>query len=181
MKRKIARGAALLVVACIAPLFLPQTVSAQDRELRSTVTALQDSVRVMRLQLDSLKQQSPGLGDYMTTIQLHIAKLWYAFSAANWELADYEVNELNETIDGARALHAIKNNVNTASVLQSVQETQVLSMHNAISTHDHQLFSAAYHETLDACDGCHKSAGYGFISVAMPAAPPVSNQNWNVH
>jgi hypothetical protein len=71
--------------------------------------------------------------------------------------------------------------VNTAGVLQSVQDTQVLSMHSAISSKDHQLFSAAYHETIDACNGCHKSTGYGFISVAMPTAPPVSNQNWIVH
>ena len=143
--------------------------------------ALEDSVRILRLQVDSLRQLSPGLGDYMTTIQLHAAKLWYAFMGANWELAEYEVNELNETIDAAKSLHAMKNNVNTASVLQSVQETQILTMRNAITSKDHQLFSAAYHQTLDACNGCHKSAGYGFISIVLPSAPPVSNQEWIVH
>ena len=171
----------VMALTFFAPLLLFQISSAQDRDLKTAIESLQDSVRIMGRQLDSVKQQSPGLDKYMTTIQLHIAKLWYAFSAANWELANYEVNELNGAIDGAKTLHAIKNNVNTAGVLQSVQDTQVLSMHNAVSSKDHQLFSAAYHATIDACNGCHKSAGYGFISVAMPTAPPVSNQNWTVH
>jgi len=171
----------VLLLTLSALLLSFHLLSAQDQDLKAAIGTLRDSVNIMRLQIDSLKLQAPGLGDYMTTIQLHIAKLWYAFSAANWELANYEVNELNETIDGAKSLHAMKNNVNTAGVLQSVQDTQVLSMHNAISSRDHQLFSAAYHETIDACNGCHKSAGYGCISVAMPTAPPVSNQNWNVH
>ena len=34
----------------------------------------------------------------MTTIQLHAGKLWFAAKAANWELAEYELDELKETI-----------------------------------------------------------------------------------
>ena len=124
----------VLLLTLSALLLSFQLSSAQDQDLKAAIGTLRDSVNIMRLQIDSLKLQAPGLGDYMTTIQLHIAKLWYALSAANWELANYEVNELNETIDGARSLHAMKNNVNTAGVLQSVQDTQVLSMHNAISS-----------------------------------------------
>lgn len=185
MSKRTFLVASLVATFVVALSFSFHVSSAQDhpqgQEWKGAFTSLQDSLKLLRLQIDSLKQQSPGLSDYMTTIQLHAAKLWFAFTALNWELADYEVNELNEIIERAKALHAFKNSVNTASVLQSVQGTQISSMRNAIASKDHQLFSAAYHQTLEACNGCHKSAGYGFISIAMPAAPPVSNQDWNVH
>ena len=47
--------------------------------------ALLDSVINLRHELDSLKGTTPGLGEYMTGIQLHIAKLWYAGQASNWK------------------------------------------------------------------------------------------------
>ncbi len=32
----------------------------------------------------------PGMGELMTTIQLHHAKLWFAGKNANWALAAYD-------------------------------------------------------------------------------------------
>ena len=47
----------------------------------------------------------------MSTIQLHAAKLWFAAKAANWELAEYEVDEPKDTMEGAKTLNAEKNGV----------------------------------------------------------------------
>jgi len=163
---------------------LAGVAKAQERSSAGSMVplaSLRDSIGILRLEIDSLKAQAPGLGDYMTAIQLHIAKLWYGFTALNWELVSYELNEMKEAIEGAMALHAVKNNVNTAGVLQSVEQTQVASMEKAVASKDHRLFSAAYHETLEACNSCHRSAGYGFISVTLPSAPPVTNQVWDAH
>ena len=41
----------------------------------------------------------PGLGEFMSGIQVHHAKLWFAGTAANWKLADFEVGEIKETLD----------------------------------------------------------------------------------
>jgi hypothetical protein len=35
-----------------------------------------------------------------------------------------------------------------------------------------------YDETLSACNGCHSDAGYKFIQIVRPAAPPVMNQRF---
>jgi hypothetical protein len=47
----------------------------------------------------------------MTTIQLHIGKLWFAAQASNWDLAEYELDELKETMEAAKGLNSEKNGV----------------------------------------------------------------------
>ncbi len=158
----------------------PAGNDSQAQDLKAVVASLQDSIRDIQQQLDQLKAQAPGLGEYMSTIQLHAAKLWFAVEASNWELASYEVGEMSETMDGARALHVFKNGLDVSGVLQSVQETQIPLMRQAIESNKRASFSDAYGQTLDACNGCHKSAGYGFISITTPTAPPVTNQRWDV-
>jgi hypothetical protein len=44
----------------------------------------------------------------MTTIQLHTAKLWFAAKASNWELAVYELHELEETMEAVKKLNVEK-------------------------------------------------------------------------
>ncbi len=153
---------------------------SQPQDLKTVVALLQDSLKDVQQQLDQLKQQAPGLGEYMSTIQLHAAKLWFAVGASNWDLALYELDEMSETMDGARALHVFKNGLDISGVLQSVQETQIPLMRRAIVSKTSSTFTSAYGETLDACNGCHRSSGYGFISIIPPTAPPVTNQRWEV-
>jgi hypothetical protein len=42
---------------------------------------------------------TPGLGEFMTFTQVRHAKLWLAGNAGNWELADYEIDELKEGLE----------------------------------------------------------------------------------
>jgi hypothetical protein len=181
-KRKaVAAAASLLLLAAI--VFSSKIASAGDgtqpQDLKTVVATLQDSLKDVQQQLDQLKQQAPGLGEYMTTIQLHAAKVWFAVGASNWDLASYELDAMSETMDGARALHVFKNGLDISGVLESLQQTQIPLMRQAIASKTNGAFSSAYGETLDACNSCHRSAGYGFISIITPTAPPVTNQRWD--
>src|SRR5579863_10190693 len=58
----------------------------------------------LQSKVDSLQQKldhtyKPGLGEFMLGIQEHHAKLWFAGTNNNWELADFEVHEIGETLD----------------------------------------------------------------------------------
>src|SRR5436305_14809348 len=44
----------------------------------------------------------PGLGEFMSSIQVHHAKLWFAGINQNWKLADVEMHEIGETLDDIR-------------------------------------------------------------------------------
>lgn len=168
----------VVVALSIKTFSLSGTVDSQGEHLKTTLAAMRDSMTLLQRQVDSLRQVVPGLGEYMTTIQLHVAKLWFAARASNWQLAKYEHDELEETIETAEALHARKNSVDITSVLQSMRQTQLRLLDDAIEKGDLTAFYNAYSQTLEACNGCHRPAGYGVIHIVTPSAPPVSNQLW---
>ena len=62
------------------------------------------AVRILRLEAEvaAAKELAPALGEYMTTIQLHAGKLWFAAKASNWELAAYELHELEEPMEAVK-------------------------------------------------------------------------------
>jgi hypothetical protein len=152
---------------------------ANDR-LEIMINDIDRSVEILSHKLDSLKTLMPGLGEYMTTIQLHVTKLWFAARANNWGLATYELNELEKTAETVERLHIFKDSVNVSSVIQSVRQSQMGLLGLAIKNRNPRSFNSAYDETLAACNGCHRAAGYGFIHIVTPKGEPVTNQQWKV-
>src|SRR4029077_10113149 len=149
----------------------------RDRNSRE-LAALQDSLKRAQADVATAKEFAPGLGEYMTTIQLHAGKLWFATKAANWDLAQYELDELKETMEAAKGLNAEKNGIKISSVLDSVLQTQVSELDKSIKSKSPAEFQKSYDETLSACNGCHTEAGYKFIHIVRPSVPPVTNQQW---
>ena len=172
-------GALILSMILIIMLFWRVVrLDSQVQSLNQPNAALQDSLKRMQADLASTKELAPGLGEYMTTIQLHAGKLWFAAKAANWELAQYELDELKETMEAAKGLNAEKNGVKISNVLDSVLQTQVAELDKSIKSKKQTDFQKSYDETLSACNGCHTEAGYKFIHIIRPSAPPVTNQQW---
>jgi hypothetical protein len=144
----------------------------------SALSTLQNSVKLAQADANAAKELAPGLGEFMTTIQLHASKLWFAAKAANWELAKYELDELKETMEAAKGLNEEKNGVKISNVLDSVLQTQVANLEKTMESKSQSAFKKSYDETLSACNGCHTEAGYKFIHIVRPTAPPVTNQKW---
>ena len=91
MEKRSVVAAAVALLLFTAVVFSSKNASAGDdskpQDLKTIVESLRDSLKDVQQQLDQLKQQAPGLGEYMSTIQLHAAKLWFADGASNWDLA----------------------------------------------------------------------------------------------
>lgn len=56
-----------------------------------------DNTQVLQNRIDSLEQKlantyKPGFGEFMSGIQAHHSKLWFAGQNENWKLADFEVH-----------------------------------------------------------------------------------------
>jgi hypothetical protein len=175
----------IVALSVIAFLFLILRVVSLDSEIqaldarnRRELVALQGTLKRAQSDLATAKALVPGLGEYMTTIQLHAGKLWFAARASNWELAEYELDELKETMEAAKALNAEKNGVKISGVLDSVLQTQVSQLAASIKRKSPAEFQKLYDETLSACNGCHTEAGFKFIHIVRPSAPPVTNQKW---
>jgi hypothetical protein len=167
-----------LIVSLLRLSALNGNVESQVSRFQSSIVELRDTLAHDRLEIARLKEQLPGLGEYMTTIQLHAAKLSFAAGASNWALATYELDELKETFDGLDGLHIVKNGVQLSGVIESLENSQLASLRSAIVARNRNAFSEAYGETLAACNGCHRPAGYPFIVIRPPRSEPVSNQVW---
>jgi hypothetical protein len=63
----------------------------------SDIQALQRKVDSLQLKIDNAYK--PGLGEFMSQIQVHHAKLWFAGKNQNWELADFEIGEIEEALN----------------------------------------------------------------------------------
>ena len=170
----------LVLALFVRVLSLDKQVQSLSQSSGSAVAALEDTLKRTQTDVATTKDLAPGLGEYMTTIQLHAGKLWFAAKALNWELAQYELDELKETMEAAKALNAEKNGVKISGVLDSVLQTQVAELDKAVKSKSQSEFQKSYDETLSACNACHTEAGYKFIHIVRPTAPPVSNQRWEI-
>jgi hypothetical protein len=167
---------AALVLLTLAVVLLFIWNSSSDRE----ATRLGGEIALLQRSVDSLKAQAPGLGDDMTTIQLHVSKLWFAGQAANWKLVKFELDELGEAFEAAEALHARKNDVDVSLVLMSTRTALFPLIEKSVEKKSPREFGEAYRQLLVACNGCHKPAGYEFIHIITPTREPVTNQDWKV-
>jgi len=170
----------LIVVLFLRVLSLESRVSKLGEPNGSDLAVLQDFMKRTQAELAVAKELAPGLGEYMTTIQLHAGKLWFAAKAGNWDLAAYEIHELEETMETVKKLNVEKNGVKISGVMDGVLKTQIVQLENAIKRKSQSEFQKAYDETLNACNGCHTESGHRLIRIVLPIAPPVTNQRWEI-
>jgi hypothetical protein len=135
----------------------------------------------MQSKIDSLQKQldktyKPGLGEFMTGIQLHHAKLWFAGQSQNWPLADFEIHEIDESLDDINEFCKDRPEVKSIGMLKPAID----SVTDAIRQKDLKLFKTSFSLLTNTCNNCHKATDHGFNVVIIPANPPVPNQDFRV-
>jgi hypothetical protein len=120
-----------------------------------------------------------GLGEIMSLQQMRHLKLWFAGSAANWELAAYELDELKEGFDDVLKRFPTHDGVALAPIVNSLVAREIPGLETAIQARDAARFASAFDALTDGCNGCHQSAKHGFIVIQRPASLPYSNQSFS--
>jgi len=133
----------------------------------------------LQSQIDSLQTKlsemyKPELGELMTDIQMHHAKLWYAGHNQNWKLADYEVKELQEIFDDIKKYNADRKEVNLNGMIQGPM-TQVS---NSISNQNEKQFEDNFATLTKTCNACHMASKYEFNVVKIPEEQMFGNQDF---
>ena len=114
------------------------------------------------------------LGDIMAVIQLRHFKLWFAGDLENWPLAQYELEQIQESFtDAATRYRNIP--VDTIAMIQ----TPLATLSEAIGVRNHARFGQAFKDLTTTCNNCHESAQVGFIVIGIPTASPFSNQSFS--
>jgi hypothetical protein len=117
------------------------------------------------------EQYVPRLGDLMSAIQLRHMKLWFAGKALNWELAAYELRQLDAGLMEAATLYP---GIPVSNVTTMAKPAQSIS--DAIEARDGRRFAKAVGELTAGCNACHQSMGRGFMVMRVPTEQPFSNQ-----
>ena len=124
----------------------------------------------------------PGLGELMSLQQMRHVKLWFAGQAHNWELADYELDELGEGFDDIVKYHPTHKDSPVApkdAVPRMVTEP-MKELRDAVQKKDPAAFVPAYDLLTTACNSCHRATNFGFNLVQTPATNPYPNQLFEV-
>lgn len=122
-----------------------------------------------------------GLGEIMGAVQIRHGKLWFAGDKQNWELAAYEMDELQEGFDDAMKYHPNHHSVPRplTEMLPEYMIQPVADLRAAIAAKDHSKFVEAFDYATASCNPCHTEANFGFNVVVTPATPPYDNQSFD--
>ncbi len=122
---------------------------------------------------------TPGLGEFMTAIQMRHAKLWFAGKGRNWELAAYELDEIKEAFEDVARYQPQYEGKPIAAMIGPIASGPIAQIEKAIDAHDFMGFVKAYDKLSHACSACHQATEHGFIRIKRPTFPPVTNQRFD--
>jgi hypothetical protein len=158
-------------ILVLGPLFFLITACNQQPNNRSSLQSQLDS---MKIRLDN--SYRPGLGEFMMGIQIHHAKLWFAGTGSNWELADFEVKEIKETVDDIKAYC----NDRPETALIPMLTTAIDSLGIAIQEKNKDHFQKNFTLLTITCNNCHNLTKHAFNVIKIPDTPPFTNQYYKI-
>jgi hypothetical protein len=127
---------------------------------------------------DASKGYAPGLIEIMIMTQIRHAKLWLAGDAGNWDLADYEIDELKEGLEDVVKYFPKYKDIPVGQMIEATIMAPIGEAESAIKARDRARFAAAYNNLTAACNTCHQSANRPFIVIQRPTGSAFPNQSF---
>lgn len=141
-----------------------------------------NNTRNLQAQIDSLQSRledsyKPGLGEFMSSIQVHHNKLWFAGQNQNWELADFEINEIKESINDIKKYCTDRPEIKSIGMIEQPMQKVI----DAIQQRNSTAFKDNYTILTATCNSCHQATQHEFNVIIIPTTPPFSNQRFKLH
>lgn len=155
----------LLLFSCMACSQPMQ--EAQDSALKARIDGLESQLA---------KAYKPGLGEFMSSMQIHHAKLWFAGKNQNWELADFEMKEINEALADIPVYCEDRPEIKKIGILTPAIDSVVQS----ILARNSGSFERHFQSLTQACNECHQATEHGFNVIKVPDSPPFGNQEFRL-
>jgi hypothetical protein len=152
------------------PAVLFFCLGACNQEAEDNRVILQNQIDSLRSRIDNM--YTPGIGEYMSSIQMHHAKLWFAGKNENWDLANFEMEEIQESLDNIQKHCADSPEIRSLPMIYPSLD----SVRTAIAKKNIALFNSSFNLLTNTCNNCHKAANHAFNVIKIPNLPPVSNQ-----
>ncbi|MCA9438839.1 MAG: hypothetical protein KC978_23850, partial [Candidatus Omnitrophica bacterium] len=124
---------AALLLHTVLRVLSPESVVAQEE------SSVPDSDWTAEMQ--AVQGKLPSQSHAMRDVAYHFANLWFAAQAGNWLLADFYLNETKSHLHWAVRIIPIRKDlqgedVDLGGILESVENTQLAWMEEAVANHD---------------------------------------------
>jgi hypothetical protein len=136
----------------------------------------------LEARIDSLQQAldnayRPGLGEFMSAIQAHHEKLWFAGRNENWELADFEIHEIQEALDDISSYCKDRPEIQFLPMLRPAIDSLNISIgqKNGASFRQHYLL------LTHTCNNCHQATHHAFNVIRVPESSGFPDQEFMAH
>jgi hypothetical protein len=158
----------LIILLFSCGLFSCRQPADNSAQLQSQIKDLQKQVA------DAYR---PGFGEFMSSIQIHHNKLYFAGENKNWELAGFEVHEIIESLEDLPKYCADREEIKSLPMIQPALD----SINNAIAQKSITLFKNSFVLLTNTCNNCHRATNHSFNVIKIPDTPPFSNQDFKVN
>ena len=108
----------------------------------------------------------------MSNIQIHHAKLWFAGINGNWDLANFEINEIKESFGGLKKYETERVETKMIPMINIPLD----SVNAAIQRKDLKSFKNDFVLLTKTCNECHQANHFEFNRIKIPETPPFTNQ-----
>ncbi len=119
-----------------------------------------------------------GYGTVMADVARRFELLGRAAAAGRFELADYELGEIEEQFQQALP-RALPPKEGHPEVLPGIERTFLLTnvadLRRALRTRDRSQAGAAFERAATACNACHQASGHRFIEVPLGTGRSIPN------
>lgn len=126
----------------------------------------------------SAEPYTPGLGEIMTLQQMRHTKLWLAGEAGNWDLAQYEIEELGEGFEDVLHYYPTREESELApqDAIPRMIDYPMQLLEESVGAGDRAAFEDAYDQLTEGCNSCHDGMDHGFNNVQRPETSPYPDQ-----
>jgi hypothetical protein len=157
------------------------TVAAMEQTAAKTPVP---DIAAMQADIAHLKEVVPSQSHTMTDVAYQFSSLWFAGKENNWPLAAFFLNEARQHIRWTIRIRPIRkdlegNSVDLKGIYDSVDDSVMVRLQQAIDKKDSSQFVATYKETLVQCYSCHKASGKPYLRPMIPTVPPQTIINFD--
>ncbi|SJM92151.1 hypothetical protein [Crenothrix polyspora] len=164
-------------------LLLIAAVLCETQLLTACAEHIAQPVKAIPPQISAAPQNTayaPGLGEFMAQISTRHHKLWYAGKAKNWQLADYELEEIHEGLDDLAKYHPTHDKVKGSipDLMATYMKAPLAQTETAIKAKNAADFRTGYDNITAGCNSCHQANDFGFNVIQRPVSNPFANQSF---
>ena len=165
------------VGAAVLAILLMQ-VAESRKETRALQASLAAALNRPPPPLPPPCEEPIELADVMTKLQRHANKLYFSGKMENWKLADFYIEEIEETVKAISKKDIMDGQINISGLMAGLILPEIEALENVVSKKDLPGFEKHYQALVTSCNACHEAAKRPYLVIELPRTPIFDNQRY---